>query len=314
MTIGDGRMPIFRSALWLATFGGFACLPIVGLAAQPGASLQEAAKDAGFLLGVDKATWAGYNRCARTFPDRAERFTKLRDQVDRANGQIAMLAKEKWLAAIEVEYGKGKRLETEGKLDEILLKDLTQLTARQTQSELDNSCNSLLNTNPETFFLLLKYPEKVEAMLQYRIGYPWSLPICEFRVTFPHQPRVSTISEGNSVTLKAETREGFGPPYISATCQNIRSSHENLVRRLEASGNRQLTDMGVRDLRWTQEESPIAQRLKAQGDLKRDGIAITMEKSFWIGQTSLLEITISEPSADYPSLETVQFKEWIERK
>jgi hypothetical protein len=75
-----------------------------------------------------------------------------------------------------------------------------------------------------------------------------------------------------------------------------------------------MRDIGVRNLRWNQESSPIGERLTAVGEISRSGMAITIEKALWIGQRSLLEVTTTEETEDYPSIKTIQFREWAENK
>jgi hypothetical protein len=269
----------------------------------------QAAKAAGFLVGVDRSTWTYYNRCARVFPDRAPKFIETRDKVDRANKSIARLAKEKWLAAVEIQEGKAKRIEIQTQFDQMLFKELQQQTANQTQAELESICLGLLNSDPSKLFLSKKYPQEVQLMTEYHVGYPWSPPNCEYRVTFPHEPQISTTTTGGISTPKAETREEFGLPYIGALCVSIPASDGDLVDQLKRTGEQQARDIGVRNLRWKEESSSIGQRLTSIGETQRSGITVTMEKALWIGENSLLEVTVSDETEDYPSIETIQLKE-----
>jgi hypothetical protein len=274
----------------------------------------QAAKAAGFLVGADRGTWTYYNRCGRVFPDHAAKFIELRDKVDRANKSIARLAKEKWLAVIETQEGKAKRVEMQTQFDQIIFKELQKQTENQTQSDLEKSCLGFLNTDPSSFFLSKKYPRQVALMTEYRVGYTWSPPNCEYRVTFPHEPHITTVTIGGVSTPKAETREEFGLPYIGAICMNIPASHKGLIDQLKRTGEQQASDMAVRNLRWTEEASPIGQRLTSLGETQRSGMTVTIEKALWIGENSLLEVTLSDEAEDYPSIEVIQFKEWVERK
>ena len=58
----------------------------------------------------------------------------------------------------------------------------------------------------------------------------------------------------------------------------------------------------------------MGEKLTALGEAQRNGITVTIEKALWIGSSTLLEITLTEATEDYPSVETIQFKEWVEQK
>ena len=118
----------------------------------------------------------------------------------------------------------------------------------------------------------------------------------------------------NVSTSKAETREEFGSPYISAICLTITVPRTDVVDQLKRAGKQQMLDMGVRNLRWIHEVSPMGEKLTALGEAQRNGITVTIEKALWIGFSILLEITLTEATEDYPSVETIQFKEWVEQK
>jgi hypothetical protein len=296
----------------------FALAPVIlvrtAAVAEDKAVTNEAAKAAGFLVGADLSEQAYFSRCTRVFPDRAVTFMQISDKVARENRAIARLAKEKWLAAIEIEDGKAKRIEVQDQYKQMVFKKLQEETQTQTQTELNNICLGILNTDLSSLFISKKYPREVAVTLEYRVGYPWSPPNCEYRVTFAHEPKLSTVTEGGVSAPKAETREEFGLPYIGAVCWNIAPPHTDLIDQLKRVGEQQARDMGVRNLRWKQESSQIGQRLTSIGETQRAGIAVTIEKSLWIGENSLLEVTLSDETEDYPSIESIQFKEWIERK
>jgi len=277
--------------------------------------MNKAAEAAGYLVGADRGTRIYFNRCARVFPDRSARFNEIRDKVDQANRGISRLVKEKWLAAVEIQEGKAKRVEFQAQFDQMIFKELQQQTRNQTQAELVSICEGFLSADPSTFFLSKKYTDKVALVAEYRVGYPWSPPNCEYRVIFPHEPQITITTQGGLSTPKAETREEFGLPYIGAICVSIPSSQGDVIDQLKRVGEQQMRDMGVRNLRWSQGlPSTIGQRVTAIGETQRSGVPVTMEKALWIGATSLLEITLSDETENYPSIETTQFKEWVERK
>ena len=193
-----------------ALFGVFAiALAAATTAAEEQTAAHQAAEAAGFLAGSYAATWATYNRCARVFPDRAAAFVKIRDKIDTANRGVAKLAKEKWLAAIELHDGKAKRLEIQEQFDQLILKNFQQESRNHTQAELEANCLGLLRADPSKVFFTNEYPSKVSLMFDYRVGYPWSPPGCEYRVTFPDEPQLSTVTVDERVDIQSRDTRGI---------------------------------------------------------------------------------------------------------
>jgi len=139
----------------------------------------------------------------------ARGFVKIRDKIDTANRGVAKLAKEKWLAAIELHDGKAKRLEIQEQFDQLILKNFQQESRNHTQAELEANCLGLLRADPSKVFFTNEYPSKVSLMFDYRVGYPWSPPGCEYRVTFPHEPQLSTVTVDERVDIQSRDTRGI---------------------------------------------------------------------------------------------------------
>jgi hypothetical protein len=111
-----------------------------------------ASKNAGYLIGQDLFVRANASRCARVFPDRAEKFTELRDKVYEANKTVVRMAKEKTLAIADIYEGKTKRNEYEAQFDQFLFKLLQEETKNQTQAELERLCQGLIASKASDYF------------------------------------------------------------------------------------------------------------------------------------------------------------------
>jgi len=89
---------------------------------------------------------------------------------------------------------------------------------------------------------------------------------------------------------------------------------DKTIDQLKRVAQQQLRDMGGRNIRLSQVASAAGQRLIAIGETDRNGVTLTIKKEVWIGKSSVLEATIVEETAGMPSLVTIQFEDWVEKK
>jgi hypothetical protein len=145
-----------------------------------------------------------------------------------------------------------------------------------------------------------------------KVGYAWGLPACEYRATFPVRPEVHTIEANQQRTQRASTPDG-NIPTITAACWPLPpGGAPAAISQVKTSGMRALEESGVKNLRLQEKATQKGYELDVTGEKSVDGIDTIVSSVFYLGETSLLEVTITE-SASVRSLTATQFLDWIDR-
>jgi hypothetical protein len=76
---------------------------------------------------------------------------------------------------------------------------------------------------------------------------------------------------------------------------------------------RALGESGVKNLRLQEKAAQNGYELDLTGEKSVDGIDTIVSRVFYLGETSLLEVTITESASVAPSLTATQFLDWIDR-
>jgi hypothetical protein len=273
------------------------------------------AVDAFVLMGKAFKEATIFRVCSAVIPDRKDLFDRKFADLRLANGQIISMARDKALAIADLYASKTDYAKTKTLIDEIPKIALDEVNKMiQGSSSPRAFCEAAASTTSVELGLYNEEREKVEHVFSFVVGYSWKLPTCEYNVIFRVRPVVETITTDSGVqNYRAMTPEAAENPVIRVSCWEMTKSKQEVIRLLKQSGERQARDFGVRDVRWREGETPKGYQLVAAGSKVAAGISISMVTTILLGNHSVLEVLIVEPADQYPSLQSTQFLDWIER-
>jgi hypothetical protein len=271
---------------------------------------------AGELVGFDMAAVLLYERCSVLLPDKKDIFFQKRLTLYEANIQIVQMAKDKMLAIIDVKEGKDSRAKAERyfetELPKMAVKQAADvITARSNPKAF---CEELANDDPSRFYVSVKYPRFINGLVRYAAGYPWSLPACDYQVTFRTPPEITFQGEGETTNIRAGTPEKNSFPYIWASCWVMKVPTAEFVRSVKSVAEQQPREQGVASAQWTEKTTAKGFELTLVGYKAISGTPAIIVKTMFIGHSSALEILVTELAAQYPSLQTTEFFDRIELK
>lgn len=135
---------------------------------------------------------------------------------------------------------------------------------------------------------------------------------CEDQAAFPERPEVRTTEINQQRTYRASTPEGKIPT-ITAVCWPLPHGALAAISQVKTSAMRALEEPGVKNLRVQERAAQKGYELDVTDEKSADGIETIVSRVFYLGKTSLLEVTIAESASVAPSLIATQFLGWIDR-
>jgi hypothetical protein len=268
-------------------------------------------EDAVAIIGSHSTAATFLKRCATAFPSKADAIRQLYSELDTANSGIVTIARNKLYAIAEMTEGTSGRQT----LDNMLGGELQNAIAMQVAAipNLASACDGLLARGVEELKTSERYPHEHARVLNYKVGYAWGLPGCEYQAAFPVRPEVHTIEANQQRTQRASTPAGDMPTII-AVCRPLPSGGAlAAISQVKTDGMRALEESGVKNLRLQEKATQKGYELDVTGEKSVDGIDTIVSRVFYLGKTSLLEITITESASIAPSLIATQFMDWIDR-
>jgi hypothetical protein len=151
-------------------------------------------------------------------------------------------------------------------------------------------------------------------LASYPAGYPWTLPACEYRATFRTQPEITFVGEGDTTNIRAGTPQKDGFPHIWVTCWVMKVPSTEFAQTIKSLAERQAREQGVSSAQWTAKTTGKGLELTLVGHKAISGTPAIVAKTVLIGHSSALEILATELAAQYPSVQTTEFFDRIERK
>jgi hypothetical protein len=234
-----------------------------------------------------------------------------RSELDAANAGIVALARNKLYALAEIAEGTRGRQKLDAMLGDELQNAIQMQVAAMTN--LKSACNGILGRGVEELKTSERYPQERARVLNYKIGYAWGPPGCEYQVVFPVPPEVHTIEANQQPILQATTRGG-NMPAITAACRTLPPGGAlAAISQIKTGGMRTLEDSGVKNLRLQEQNTQKGYELNATGEKSVEGTDMIVTTVFYLGKTSSLEVAITESASVTPSLIATQFLDWIDR-
>jgi hypothetical protein len=290
----------------------------IGLSLWPTAALSQMSReqtrvseDAIAILGSHLTAATFLQRCVTAIPDKADDIRQLYSELDAANAGIVALARNKLYALAEIAEGTRGRQKLDAMLGDELQNAIQMQVAAMTN--LKSACNGILGRGVEELKTSERYPQERARVLNYKIGYAWGPPGCEYQVVFPVPPEIHTIEANQQPTLQASAREG-NMPAITAVCRPLPPGGAlAAISQLKTGGMRTLEDSGVKNIRLQEQTTQKGYELNATGEKSVEGTDMIVTTVFYLGKTSLLEVAITESASVTPSLIATQFLDWIDR-
>ena len=290
----------------------------IGLSIWPTAAISQTSReqarvseDAVAIIGSHSTAATFLKRCATAFPSKVEAVRQMYSELDTANSGIVTVARNKLYAIAEMTEGiRGRQ-----RLDNMLGDELQNAIQMQVAAiaNLASACGGILARGIEELKASVRYPQEHARVLNYMVGYAWGLPGCEYRATFPVRPEVHTIEANQQRTQRASTREGNMPTIATACWPLPPGGALAAISQVKTSGMRALGESGVKNLRLQEKVTQKGYELDVTGEKSIDGIDTIVSRVFYLGETSLLEVTITESASVAPSLTATQFLDWIDR-
>jgi hypothetical protein len=268
-------------------------------------------EDADILINSSVDKMALITLCTKEFPVHAKEFSERLTEAQTADMPILMIAKRKLLAITDLQEGKKARADREELLSSIGKAALNKVIAYK---ELKQRCENILHE--PMLFLEKEYPERTARLLDYHVGYKWSLPGCEYVLLFPVQPEIEFITVDGVENIRAMTPEKDSFPFLRASCwpKWVREMPTaQLAKLIKLRGETVQKQMGTTGLEWTESVSQKGYKIVGRAYKQALGSWISVTTTVLIGERSFVEILAIEPSDKSPSLQTIEFIESIEK-
>jgi hypothetical protein len=268
-------------------------------------------EDAVAIIGSHRTAATLLQRCATALPGKADVVRQAYSELNAANSGIVAIARNKLYAIAEMTEGEVGRQ----RLGRMLGDELESEVQKQVAAiaNLAAACDGILSRGVKELKTSDRYPQEYARVLRYKIGYAWGLPGCEYQVTFPVQPEVQAIEANGQRTQRAVTPAGTTPT-IAVECWPLPlGGAQTAISQAKTSGRKALQDSGVKNLRFQERSTQKGYELDAAGEKSVDGIDMVVTTVLYLGNTSLLEVTVTEAASAGPSLVAAQFLEWVDR-